>query len=75
MIFYDIFIKDRNSNTFIPVPVLLKDFLDLRSEKTNIGDSRYFRFVRRFFVFDNIAGIETNNGYINGNKASVSNFL
>lgn len=75
MIFYDVYIKDRNSNTFIPVPVLLKDFVDSRSDKPNNGDARYFRFVRRFFVFDNVAGIDVPNGYSNGNKASVICFF
>ena len=72
MIFYDVYLKDRLTQKFIPVPILVKNFVDTRTQTPNTGsDTNNYRFSRRFFMFDNVGGIETNNQYINGGNPSV----
>lgn len=76
MFFYDIYLKDRLTGKYIPVPILIKNFVDTRTQTPNTGSSSAnFRFVRRFFLFDNVGGIETNNQYINGGNPSVNYVL
>ena len=71
MLFYDVYLKDRLTGKFIPVPVLIKDFVDERTQTPNQGDASSYRFNRRFFVYDNVGGIENTNQYINGGNPTV----
>lgn len=74
MLFYDVYLKDRLTQKYIPVPILIKNFVDTRTQTPNTGsDPANYRFVRRFFMFDNLGGIENNNQYINGGNPSVIN--
>lgn len=72
MLFYEIFLKDRNTGNYIPVPVLLKDYTDSTLRNPNVGDSGYYKYVRRFFLFDNLGTIETSNGYAKGVNPNVN---
>jgi len=72
MLFYDIYLKDRLTGNYVPVPILVQEFSDTMGQSPNTGsDPNYFRFTRRFFLYDNLGGIGTVNGYINGDTANV----
>lgn len=76
MLFYDVYLKDRLTGKFIPVPILISDFMDSTGDTPNSGsDANYYRFVRRFFLYDNLGGLDVTNSYINGGNPSVLYFL
>lgn len=57
--FFDLFIMDRNGN-LIDVPVLMRNFRDKGGNTPNTGStiSDSWRFVRRFFIYDTISGVD-----------------
>lgn len=57
---------DRNGN-LIDVPVLLRNFRDKGGNTPNTGStiSESWRFVRRFFIYDTLSGIDQVNGFKN----------
>lgn len=74
LLFYDVYLKDRLTGIFVPIPILINDFVDARAQTPNTGDQNNYRFVRRFFMFDNVAGIEGSNQFINGGAPSVISY-
>ena len=71
MLFYDIYLKDRLTGKYIPIPILINDYVDSLLNTPNTGSSSNFVFMRRFFLFDNLGGLETLNSYANGGSPSV----
>ena len=71
MVFYDIYLKDRLTGKYIPVPILINDYVDNNLNTPNKGDASNYVFTRRFFLYDNLGGIENTNSYINGGGPAV----
>ncbi len=69
--FFELFILDRRGN-LIDVPVLIKNFRNSKGEIVNSGTfSDSWRFVRRFFVYDTLSGIDQVNGFTNNTIPSI----
>lgn len=74
--FFDLFILDKNGN-LIDVPVLIQNFRDSQGSNPNSDTADFsnsWRFVRRFFIYDTISGIDQVGGYLNNSVPSVVRF-
>ena len=68
-VFFELFLVDYNGD-LIDVPVLINNFVDAgltypNRESTDLAD---FRFVRRFFLYENVSAIEGTGEYLNPTK-------
>ena len=62
-VFYELFIKD-STEELLDVPVLMRNFVNASNDDPNSGSSESdWQLVRRFFLYDNVSGIDVNNGY------------
>lgn len=63
-VFYEAFIEDFNGD-LIDVPVLIENYIDATGATPNAeNDKDAWKFTRRFFVFDTLAGMEGENEYL-----------
>ena len=70
--FFELFLVDYNGD-LIDVPVLIDNFVDSSGTYPNRGstDESKWRFVRRFFLYENISATEGTGEYLNPTKAST----
>lgn len=70
-VFYELFMKDI-TDEWLEIPVLIRNLVNSDNDEPNSGNSEGdWQLVRRFYLYDNVSGIETNNGYINGATPDV----
>ena len=63
--FYDMFLEDEDGE-LLDVPILIKNYED------NDGSSEdKWQLVRRFFLVDNLSGLEGEDAYVDGDKPKV----
>jgi len=70
-IFYELFLQDDEDN-YTDVPVKITNLRS--SDGTNPNDAEGYSdavFTRRFFMVDTVSGIESDNGFINGDEPVV----
>lgn len=73
--FYDLYYVDQDG-TLLDVPVLIQNLmLDDGSLPNQSQDSSLWALVRRFFIYDNISGIEGENGYTSGIAPKIIQYL
>ena len=67
--FFEMFLVDYNGD-LIDIPVLIDNFVDATGTypNHNTGDITKWRFVRRFFLYENISAIEGTGEYLNPTK-------
>lgn len=70
--FFELFITDYNGD-LIDVPVLIDNFVDagLTYPNRENSDPASWRFVRRFFLYENVSSIEGTGEYLNPTKVST----
>lgn len=70
-IFYEIFLVDSNGD-LIDVPIAIHNYKDAAGNNPNKGiDYAGKKFVRRFFMYDTVSGIEGSGEYNKGKKTST----
>ena len=74
-IFYDLYFVDQDG-TLLDVPVLILNvMLNDGSIPNTATASTSWQLVRRFFIYDIISGIQTTNGYQNGDLPTIIQYL
>jgi len=68
--FFELFLVDYNDD-LIDVPVLIRNFINSADATPNTGDSiqDQWRFVRRFFLYENISAIEGTGEFLKPTKS------
>ena len=62
--FYEMFLEDANGD-LIDIPILVENLVGEGRAKPNVNDNdKTWKFVRRFFIFDTLSGLEGKGNYI-----------
>ena len=69
--FFELYLLDAEKN-LIDVPVLMRDYRLIDGSQPNVGLEvlETWKFVRRFFIYDTLSGIDQQNGYVSGKTPS-----
>lgn len=73
--FFELYLFISNTS-LIDIPVLVKNYKDADGGSPNeSSDESKWKLVRKFFIYDNISGKEGTDAYVNGDKATVLQYM
>lgn len=79
MYFYELYLNDPTNNQLIDIPIMIDNIPNPKASgavnsANNATSPVDWILVRRFFIADNLAGIQDSNGFINNSTASAIRF-